>query len=113
MENYYFEHETQTETETTFDDEQRVEPSDERSEAIATARGWELPYLDDEPLVIDNESAVRVGGEELARIGAAPVRSRKWCERKSEPAPAIPPYSVTRLATKSRPRLSEDRKSVV
>ncbi len=31
MENYYFEHET--ETETTFDDEQRVEPSDERSEA--------------------------------------------------------------------------------
>lgn len=74
MDDYYFEHETQTETETTFDDEQRVEPSDERSEAIETARSWELPYLDDEPLVIDNESAVRVGGEELARIGAAPVR---------------------------------------
>jgi len=74
VENYYFEHETQTETETTFDDEQRVEPSDERSDAIETARSWELPYLDDEPLVIDNESAVRVGGEELARIGAAPVR---------------------------------------
>src|SRR5581483_1815803 len=57
-----------------FDDEQRVEPGDERSAAIATARSWELPYLDDEPLVIDSESAGRVGGEELARIGAAPVR---------------------------------------
>jgi hypothetical protein len=67
----YFESET---TETTFDDEQRVEPGDERSDAIATARSWELPYLDDEPLLIDSESAARVGGEELARIGAAPVR---------------------------------------
>jgi hypothetical protein len=64
----YFEHET------TYDDEQRVEPGDERSAAIATARSWELPYLDDEPLLIDSESAARVGGEELARIGAAPVR---------------------------------------
>ena len=62
------------ESETMFDDEQRVEPGDERSAAIATARSWELPYLDDEPLVIDSESAGRVGGEELARIGAAPVR---------------------------------------
>jgi hypothetical protein len=61
-------------SETMFDGEQRVEPGDERSAAIATARSWELPYLDDEPLVIDSESAARVGGEELARIGAAPVR---------------------------------------
>ena len=68
MDDYYFE------TETTFDDEQRVEPGDERSAAIATARSWELPYLDDEPLLIDHDSATRVGGEELARIGAAPVR---------------------------------------
>ena len=70
MDNYYFEHEN----ETTFNDEQRVEPGDEHSAAIATARSWELPYLDDEPLLIDSESATRVGGEELARIGAAPVR---------------------------------------
>ena len=68
MENYNFE------SETTFDDAQRVEPGDERSTAIATARSWELPYLDDEPVLIDSESAARVGGEELARIGAAPVR---------------------------------------
>jgi hypothetical protein len=70
VENYYFE----SETETTFDDAQRVAPGDERSAAIATARSWELPYLDDEPVLIDSESAARVGGEELARIGAAPVR---------------------------------------
>jgi hypothetical protein len=57
-----------------FGDDQRVEPGDERSTAITTARSWELPYLDDEPLLIDGESAQRVGGEELARIGAAPVR---------------------------------------
>jgi hypothetical protein len=62
------------ESETTFDDEQRVGPGDERDAAIATARSWELPYLDDEPLLIDSESATRVGGQELARIGAAPVR---------------------------------------
>jgi hypothetical protein len=68
VDDYHFE------TEMTFDDEQRVEPGDERSTAIATARSWELPYLDDEPLLIDNESAARVGGEELARMGAAPVR---------------------------------------
>ena len=68
MDDYYFE------SKTTFDDEQRVEPGDERSAAIATARSWELPYIDDEPLLIDNESAARVGGEELARIEAAPVR---------------------------------------
>jgi hypothetical protein len=70
VDDYNFE----TENETTFDDEQRVEPGDERSAAIETARSWELPYLDDEPLLIDSESAARVGGEELARIGAAPVR---------------------------------------
>ena len=68
MDDYYFE------TETTYDDEQRVEPGDERDAAIATARSWELPYLDDETLIVDSESATRVGGEELARIGAAPVR---------------------------------------
>jgi hypothetical protein len=68
MDDYNFE------SETTFDGEQRVEPGDERSVAIGTARSWELPYLDDEPLLIDSESAARVGGEELARIGAAPVR---------------------------------------
>lgn len=62
------------ESETMYGEEQRVEPGDERSAAVETARSWELPYLDDEPLVIDSESAARVGGEELARIGAAPVR---------------------------------------
>jgi Type II secretion system (T2SS), protein E, N-terminal domain len=61
-------------SDTMFGEQQRVEPGDERSTAIATARSWELPYLDDEPLLIDSESAKRVGGEELARIGAAPVR---------------------------------------
>ena len=68
MDDYYFE------SETMFGDEQRVEPADEREAAIATARSWELRYLDEEPLLIDSESATRVGGEELARIGAAPVR---------------------------------------
>ena len=62
------------ERETMYGEAQRVEPGDERTAAIETARSWELPYLDDEPLVIDGESAARVGGEELARIGAAPVR---------------------------------------
>jgi len=62
------------ESDTMFDDAQRVEPGDERTAAIDTARSWELPYLEDEALVIDSESANRVGGEELARIGAAPVR---------------------------------------
>ena len=62
------------ETHATYDNQPRVEPGDERSEAIETARSWELPYLGDEALVIDSESAMRVGGEELARIGAAPVR---------------------------------------
>jgi hypothetical protein len=62
------------ESETTYDEQQRVEPGDERTAAVETARSWELPYLDDEPLVIDRESAGRVGGEELTRIGAAPVR---------------------------------------
>jgi len=71
VDDYYFESETTFED---FGDEQRVEPGDERDAAIATARSWELPYLDDEPLLIDSESATRVGGEELARIGAAPVR---------------------------------------
>ena len=64
---YYFE------SDTTFDYEQQVEPSDEHSAAMDTARGWELRYLDDGPLAIDSESAERVGGNELARIGAAPV----------------------------------------
>jgi len=68
VDDYHFENET------TYDDDQRVEPGDERDAAIATARSWELPYLDDEPLLIDSESATRVGGEELAHIGAAPVR---------------------------------------
>jgi len=62
------------ESDTTYNDEPRVEPGDERSAALDTARSWELPYLDDEPLLIDSESAIRVGGGELARIGAAPVR---------------------------------------
>jgi hypothetical protein len=62
------------ESETTYGEEQRVEPGDERSAAIETAQSWELPYLGDEALVIDSESAARVGGGELARIGAAPVR---------------------------------------
>jgi hypothetical protein len=69
VDDYYFE----SQNETTFDDG-NLEPGDERSAAIATARSWELPYLDDEPLLIDSESAIRVGGEELTRIGAAPVR---------------------------------------
>ena len=62
------------ESETMYGEEQRVEPGDERSAAFETARSWELPCLEDQPLVIDSESATRVGGEELARIGAAPVR---------------------------------------
>jgi hypothetical protein len=70
VDDYYFENEH----ETAFGDEQFLEPGDERSDAIATARSWELPYFDDEPLLIDSESAARVGGEELTRIGAAPVR---------------------------------------
>jgi hypothetical protein len=68
VDDYYFE------SETMFGDEQRVEPADEREAAVATARSWELRYLDEDPLLIDSESALRVGGEELARIGAAPVR---------------------------------------
>ena len=67
MDDYY-------ESETMWGEEQRVEPGDERSAAIETARSWELPYLDEESLIVDGESATRVGGEELARIGAAPVR---------------------------------------
>jgi hypothetical protein len=62
------------ESDTMWGEEQRVEPGDERSAAIETARSWELRYLDEEALVVDSESATRVGGEELARIGAAPVR---------------------------------------
>jgi hypothetical protein len=62
------------ESETMWGEEQRVEPGDERSAAIETARSWELPYLDEDSLIVDGESATRVGGEELARIGAAPVR---------------------------------------
>jgi hypothetical protein len=55
-------------------EEQRVEPGNDRSAAIETARSWELPYLDEDSLIVDGESAKRVGGEELSRIGAAPVR---------------------------------------
>jgi hypothetical protein len=62
------------ERDTMYGDEQRVEPGDERTVALETARSWELRYLDDDALVVDGESASRVGGEELARIGAAPVR---------------------------------------
>lgn len=64
---YYFE------SDTTFDYEHEVEHGDEHGAAMETARGWELRYLDDAPLAIDSESATRVGGNELARIGAAPV----------------------------------------
>jgi len=64
---YYFE------SDTTLDYEHPLEQSDEHSAAMETARGWELRYLDDAPLAIDGESAARVGGNELARIGAAPV----------------------------------------
>jgi hypothetical protein len=62
------------ESDTMWNGEQRVEPGDERSAALETARSWELPYIDEDTLIIDGESATRVGGEELARIGAAPVR---------------------------------------
>jgi hypothetical protein len=62
------------ESETVWGEEQRVEPGDERSAALETARSWELRYLDEDSLIVDGESATRVGGEELARIGAAPVR---------------------------------------
>jgi hypothetical protein len=62
------------ESDTMYGGEQRVEPGDERTAAQETARNWELRYLDDDALLVDGESAGRVGGEELARIGAAPVR---------------------------------------
>jgi hypothetical protein len=62
------------ESDTMYGDEQRVEPSDEGTSARETARSWELRYLEDDALLVDGESANRVGGEELARIGAAPVR---------------------------------------
>jgi hypothetical protein len=65
---YYFESDTK------FDFEHQLEPGDDHSAAMEMARGWELRYLDDAPLAIDSESAARVGGNELARIGAAPVR---------------------------------------
>jgi hypothetical protein len=70
---YYFE------SDTTLGYEHQLEPgdehsTDEHSTAMETARGWELRYLDDAPLAIDSESATRVGGNELERIGAAPVR---------------------------------------
>lgn len=64
---YYFE------SDTTFDYEQQIEPGDEHSAAVEVARAWELRFLDDAPLMIDSETAARVGGNELARIGAAPV----------------------------------------
>ena len=67
MDDYY-------ESETMFNDEQRIEPGGEQTAAIETAQSWDLRYLDDEAVVIDSESAARVGGEELSRIGAAPVR---------------------------------------
>jgi len=62
------------ESDTIYGNEQRVEPGDESTAALETARSWELRYLEDDALVVDGESAKRVGGEELARIGAAPVR---------------------------------------
>lgn len=64
---YYFE------SDTTFDYEHQLEPGDEHSAAREMAHGWELRYLDDAPLALDGEAAARVGGNELARIGAAPV----------------------------------------
>src|SRR6201987_6432841 len=57
-----------------YGDGQRVEPGDERSAALDTAGNWALRFLEDDALLLDGESASRVGGEELARIGAAPVR---------------------------------------
>jgi len=65
---YYFE------SDTTFDFEHQLEPGDEHGAATEMARGWDLRYLDDAALAIDSESAARVGGSELGRIGAAPVR---------------------------------------
>jgi hypothetical protein len=65
---YYFE------SDTTLDFEHQLEPGDEHGAAMETARGWELRYLDDAPLALDAEAAARVGGNELARIGAVPVR---------------------------------------
>jgi hypothetical protein len=62
------------ESDTIYGDAQRVEPGDDRTAALETSRSWELRYLEDDALVVDGESANRVGGEELARIGAAPVR---------------------------------------
>jgi hypothetical protein len=62
------------ESDTMYGNEQRVEPGDERTAALETARSWELRYLEDDACVVDGDSAKRVGGEELARIGAAPVR---------------------------------------
>ena len=62
------------ESNTIYGDDPRVEPCDERTAALETSRSWELRYLEDDALVVDGESAKRVGGEELARIGAAPVR---------------------------------------
>jgi hypothetical protein len=62
------------ESDTIYGDDPRVEPGDERTAALETSRSWELRYLEDDALVVDGESANRVGGEELARIGAAPVR---------------------------------------
>ena len=85
------------ESETTYDDEQRVEPGDERSAAIATARSWELPYLDDEPILIDGESAARVGGEELARIGAvtSPASAERELARLMDELNRARSHSVT------------------
>jgi Type II secretion system (T2SS), protein E, N-terminal domain len=62
------------ESDSIYGGEQRVEPGDERTAALETSRNWELRYLEDDALLVDGESANRVGGEELARIGAAPVR---------------------------------------
>lgn len=68
MDDYYFD------SDTTLEYEEHVRPADEHDAALETARNWELPYFDGAQLLIDAESAARVGGDELARIGAVPVR---------------------------------------
>ena len=109
MGNYYFE----SENETTFGDEQRVEPGDERSAAITTARSWELPYLDDEPLLIDSESAARVGGEELrasALLRSAAATATSASSSPTRRPSASPAFASTSPApwtsASSRPRRS-------
>ena len=55
------------ESNTIYGNDPRVEPGDERTAAQETSRSWELRYLEDDALVVDSESANRVGGEMAAR----------------------------------------------